>query len=221
VKLGFTTWTATLGLLTGLVLVAGCGGTDNNPFGSSGGSGGGGGGGAPGTTVMQVLSNDTAGSFGALALTVGTVTPGVPDTLIGDANSTFLDLSSSNSLSAMLCPFPGTAPICSQTSQYPTYNNMITWTLKFDLLINMNPANINSIAVSYGPPQCALVYNLPKTCCSPSFTTVTITPAMFNNSGCTTPSVPYVNTVFGITVLRAGTAVAGDGMYIDNVRWVR
>lgn len=214
-------WTVAALLLTALGL--GCAGSDSNPFGSSAGGSGGGGGGTPGSVALQVLANNIPGGYNGLTLTVLPLVPGPADPVSGDPASSFLDLSlGSSGLEAQFCPFPGTAPICFSTSLYPSYANMITWTLSFDMMVTMATlANIDSVTVSWGPAQCALVYNVPQSDWNTAgFTTVTVTPSMFNNSGCSTPSVAYVNLPFGISVLRRGSAVAGDGIAIDNIKWV-
>jgi hypothetical protein len=203
-----------------LVLTAGCGGSDNNPFGSSGGSGGGGGGGTAGTTAISVLSNNTPGAYGTVPLTLSTGPAGAPDNLLGDAASTAIDLSAnSNSMSVAFCPAAGLLA-CGEQSLWPSFASMYSWTLKFDIKVNMALANVNTIAVSWGPTQCAQVYNVPSADWSnTTFVAISLNPTNFNHSGCTSSSNP-VGDVFTVTVWRTSIPLPGDSVLIDNVRWV-
>lgn len=221
----FIAWTLAAFLLTVLGLGLGCSGTDNNPFGSS--AGGGTGGGTPGTTMMTVLSNNTAGSYGSvtvLPLTVNSLSPGVPDPLPGGATSTRIDVSTGNGgLQALFCDFPGTGPNCGSGlfPFYPSYAAMRTWTLKFDIMVSVATHNASDgLSVAWGiPPSCSGVCHFSSVI--PSFTTITVTPAMWQ-SLCDTPPTSYVNIVFGLTMMRpANGGSPGDSVYVDNVRWVQ
>jgi len=223
VKLRLISWTALAALCTALGVIAGCGGNGSDPFGSSGGGGGGGGGGGTGTLAMQVLSNNVAGYFGSVTVTVSPLVAGVVDPNFGDV-STYLDLSAGSAgLGAQFCP-SSALPACSQPLLWPTFAAMNTWTLKFDLMVSatLPLVDIDTIAVSWGPAQCAQVCNISTANLIPgTFTPVVVAAGTFKTSGCTDPPANwYNNTAFGLTVMRSGTPAPGDGVSVDNVRWV-
>lgn|GEM_PF-5850482 len=238
-KRGNIAWTVFLAL--GLGLGAGCSDTTNT-FGSS--AGGAGGGGGAGTVKIALMTNAVLGIYNGtqLATMPAGAEQGSPVAVADGGQPNSLDLpfpvgATSNSYGIFVDPnFTLAIAGTLHKSNFPTYGQMKTWTLHYDIATTIPLTNINSIAIIWGPSgypgSSTTIWPVDYATDSTSWSSLNATTPLGTFVSCVAkpsnfigglpnpvPNDEPVNQLFLIEASMRGPLPANGDIYIDNIYW--
>ena len=243
-KRGLVGWMVVLAL--GIGLWVGCGDT-NNTFGPSSGGGGGGGG---GNTVMKVLTNGVVGYYNTVTLTATDGGVAMLAGTLGDTQTWAVPVPTSGggSLGVWICVNSAVSgnmgpaksaclgngttyqepPTCVPLALWPTYGQMTTWTLEFDISVD-GPLlqELNNISLNWGPDECVagtavVPGGVNSAVTFPNYQHVVASWSMDKPASCSPACSPVASSqfslVFALNVLRTLNTTAGPGPRCESRR---